>query len=147
MIVRLIEPTAGRVLLNGVDITALSPAAMREHRRLIQFIFQDPYSSLNPRMRAGAILSEPLVNFGIARGAELTERVEWLFDRVGLRRALINRLPHEFSGGQRQRLGIARALAVNPTVIVADEDGSALDVSVQAQVREEERRVGQESGS
>src|SRR3546814_5119876 len=103
MIVRLIEPTAGRVLLNGVDITALSPAAMREHRRLIQFIFQDPYSSLNPRMRAGAILSEPLVNFGIARGAELTERVEWLFDRVGLRRELINRLPHEFSGGQRQR--------------------------------------------
>src|SRR3546814_9189280 len=83
MIVRLIEPTAGRVLLNGVDITALSPAAMREHRRLIQFIFQDPYSSLNPRMRAGAILSEPLVNFGIARGAELTERVEWLFDQIG----------------------------------------------------------------
>ncbi|MEQ8393599.1 dipeptide ABC transporter ATP-binding protein [Thalassobaculum sp.] len=134
MIVRLVEPTAGRVLLNGVDITALPPAKMREFRRSIQFIFQDPYSSLNPRLRAGDIVSEPLVNFGIARGSELTERVEWLFDRVGLRRELIDRLPHEFSGGQRQRLGIARALAVNPKVIVADEAVSALDVSVQAQV-------------
>lgn len=134
MIVRLVEPTDGRVLLNGVDITALSPAKMRDFRRSIQFIFQDPYSSLNPRLRAGDIVAEPLVNFGIARGPELADRIGWLFDRVGLRRELIDRLPHEFSGGQRQRLGIARALAVNPKVIVADEAVSALDVSVQAQV-------------
>jgi len=133
-VMRLLEPTAGRVELNGVDISALSEGQVRPYRRDMQIVFQDPYSSLNPRMTAGAIVAEPLTNFDLASGAELADRIAELFKRVGLRPEAAAKYPHEFSGGQRQRLGIARALAVNPSLIVADEPVSALDVSVQAQV-------------
>lgn len=133
-VARLEEPTAGTIELNGVDITMLDQEQLRAQRREMQIVFQDPYSSLNPRMSAGAIVGEPLTNFGIAEGADLERQVARLFARVGLREDSIGKYPHEFSGGQRQRLGIARALAVNPRLIVADEPVSALDVSVQAQV-------------
>ncbi|WP_420393939.1 ABC transporter ATP-binding protein [Acuticoccus sp.] len=133
-VLKLIEPTAGTIRLAGVDVTSLSRGAMWPHRRRIQTIFQDPYSSMNPRLTAGSIVGEPLSNFGIASGSERTDRVAALFRRVGLRPETMTRFTHEFSGGQRQRLGIAKALSVNPDVIVADEPVSALDVSVQAQV-------------
>ena len=133
-ILRLIEPTSGTITLEGEDITRLDRAAMRSRRRHLQVIFQDPYASLNPRMSAGEIVGEPLHNYAIASGSERTERVARLFARVGLRPDQMRKYPHEFSGGQRQRLGIARALAVEPRVIVCDEPVSALDVSVQAQV-------------
>ena len=133
-VLKLIEPTAGRILLGGEDVTSLKPGAMWPHRRRIQTIFQDPYSSMNPRLNAGTIVGEPLENFGIAKGRDLEARVAGLFERVGLRPDSMRKYAHEFSGGQRQRLGIAKALSVNPDLIVADEPVSALDVSVQAQV-------------
>jgi oligopeptide/dipeptide ABC transporter ATP-binding protein len=132
-IMRLIEPTAGQVLVDGVDVTALSRARFRPYRKRVQIVFQDPYASLNPRMSAGAIVGEPLRNFGVG-AAERTARVEKLFDRVGLHRDSMRKYAHEFSGGQRQRLGIARALALEPGLIVCDEPVSALDVSIQAQI-------------
>ncbi len=133
-ILRLIEPTDGSIKLAGADITRLNKAALRPHRRQMQIIFQDPYSSLDPRMSAGDIVGEPLRVHRIARGNDKRARVAALFDRVGLRKAHMDNYPHQFSGGQRQRIGIARALALRPKLIIADEPVSALDVSIQAQV-------------
>jgi len=133
-VLRLLEPTAGTIRLGGHDITRLSKAALRPHRREMQIIFQDPFSSLNPRMSAGDIVGEPLEVHGLVRGRAKAERIAELFEQVGLSPAQMKSFPHEFSGGQRQRVSIARALALNPRLIVADEPVSALDVSIQAQV-------------
>jgi oligopeptide/dipeptide ABC transporter ATP-binding protein len=133
-VVRLIEPTSGSIAFEGRDLTALAASDLRETRRKMQIIFQDPYASLNPRMRIGEIIGEGLAIHDIARGQERRSRVKDLLARVGLRAEYYGRYPHEFSGGQRQRIGVARALAVNPRFIVADEAVSALDVSIQVQI-------------
>ncbi|WP_068791651.1 ABC transporter ATP-binding protein [Brevibacillus laterosporus] len=132
--VGLYQPTDGQIHFAGKDITTYSRQEKREFNRNMQMIFQDPYSSLNPRMRVGDIIGEGLDAYGIAKGAKRTERIYELLEKVGLRPEHAKRYPHEFSGGQRQRIGIARALAVEPTFIVADEPISALDVSIQAQI-------------
>jgi oligopeptide transport system ATP-binding protein len=145
-ILRLTEPTSGQVLYNGKDLAHLPASAMRDQRKNLQMIFQDPYASLNPRMTVGNIVGEPIRTFGLAKGDAVDSRVQDLMETVGLSRRFIKRYPHEFSGGQRQRIGIARALAVDPEFIVADEPISALDVSIQAQIMNLMERLQAENG-
>jgi len=147
LMVRLLEPTAGTVRFEGEDITRLRGGRLKAVRRELQMVFQDPYSSLNPRKTVGSIVAEPFAIHGLhTERAERREQVKGLMDRVGLNPEHYNRYPHEFSGGQRQRIGVARALALGPKLLIADEPVSALDVSIQAQVlnllRELQRDMG-----
>jgi ABC-type oligopeptide transport system ATPase subunit len=134
MIIRLLEPTSGRILIEGEDFASLRGAALKAARRNLQMVFQDPFSSLNPRHRVGHILAEPLIVHGVWDRVHRASRVAELLSMVGLPAASVERYPHEFSGGQRQRIAIARALALKPKLIVADEPVSALDVSIQSQI-------------
>jgi oligopeptide/dipeptide ABC transporter ATP-binding protein len=134
LLLRLIEPTSGQVIYEGEDITAAKPEAVRRLRSRLQIVFQDPFSSLNPRMTIGDLVAEPMLVHGLATRADVREKVSGVLALVGLRPDVANRYPHEFSGGQRQRIGIARALASGPTLLVGDEPISALDVSIRAQI-------------
>jgi oligopeptide transport system ATP-binding protein len=145
-ILRLIEPTSGSVVFDGTDVLAAEPAELRRLRRSMQVIFQDPYSSLNPRLRVVDLVGEALEVHGLTRGAETEKRVSELLRRVGLSPSSLNRYPHEFSGGQRQRIGVARAIALEPKLIICDEPVSALDVSIQAQVVNLLQDLGRELG-
>ena len=146
LIIRLHDADQGRILLKGVDITDLSPREMRTHRQTLQIIFQDPFASLDPRVRVGASVAEPLRVHKIATKDEAADQVRDLFELVGLERSMLNNYPHQFSGGQRQRVCIARALALKPELVIADEAVSALDVSVQAQVMNLMLELQQEMG-
>jgi oligopeptide/dipeptide ABC transporter ATP-binding protein len=147
LIVRLMDPTSGQILFDGEDITDRSGSGLKALRREMQMIFQDPYSSLNPRKSVGSIIAEPFAIHGLRKGeGERKQRVQELMDTVGLNPEHYNRYPHEFSGGQRQRIGVARAIALEPKLVVADEPVSALDVSIQAQVLNLLRRLQREMG-
>ena len=134
MLVNLLKPTSGKIVFDGKELTAMKPAERKQYCKDIQLIFQDPYASLNPRMRIGDIIAEPIITNNILPKDQVEDRVNELLERVGLANYMRNRYPHEFSGGQRQRIGIARALVMEPEFIVADEPISALDVSIRAQV-------------
>jgi ABC-type oligopeptide transport system ATPase subunit len=134
MLIRLLEPTAGQIRIEGRDLAALRGSALKDARRNLQMVFQDPFSSLNPRHRIGHILAEPLIVHGLMDRALIKMRVDELLATVGLPAGSVERYPHEFSGGQRQRIAIARALALKPKLIIADEPVSALDVSIQSQI-------------